>query len=102
MNADNDRERIERTMLEEVRRAEVCYHDARALSEAVAESISDRLFGHPDGDRARRDAARAEAAALERYRSAVTEFSDLVLHGRRPGSGGDDGAQLQKQLQDCG
>jgi hypothetical protein len=74
----------EHVLLEEVRRAERGYREAVALSQAMAEDCGRTLpFRHAAGDRGEREIAKVEAA-LERYRNAVKDFSDLVLYGRRP------------------
>ena len=83
-NPKGEREQLEHALLEEMRTAQLAYRQAVAHSQATAQRFRDLPFGHPDGDRARREAALAEAAELEKYRNAVKAFSDLVLHGRPP------------------
>jgi hypothetical protein len=84
VSAYGEREPVEHALLEEVRRAERAYREAVALSQAMAEDGGRKLpFRHSEGDGERRETARVEAA-LERYRNAVKDFSDLVLYGRQP------------------
>jgi hypothetical protein len=83
-NPKGEREQLEHALREEMRRVELAYRQAVAHSQATAQRFRDLPFGHPDGDRARREAALAEAAELEKYWNAVKAFSDLVLHGRPP------------------
>jgi hypothetical protein len=59
MSAYGEGAPVEQVLLEEVRRAERAYREAVALSQAID-------------------------SALERYRSAVKDFSDLILYGRQP------------------
>jgi hypothetical protein len=79
-----ERGQLEHALLGEMRTAELAYRQAVAHSQRTAQRFRNLPFGHPDGDRARREAASAEAAELEKYRNAVKAFSDLILHGRPP------------------
>ena len=81
---DGDSNRIKRGLRDDVRAAEAAYKQAVAHSRAIAERFGSLRHGHPDGAEARRQAARAEAAALEKYRSRVKVFSDWVLDGKSP------------------
>lgn len=79
----DEREQRQR-LLEETRAAERAYRQAVAHSKAVLDRFSDLSLGHPDGDFSRRQAARAEASALEKYRNALKAFTEVVLNGRPP------------------
>jgi hypothetical protein len=85
-NPKGEREQLEHALREEMRTAELAYRQAVAHSQATAQRFRDLPFGHPDVDRARREAALAEAAELEKYRNAVKAFSDLVLHRKAAGA----------------
>lgn len=71
-----------------MRTAEQAYRQAVNHSRAIAERVGDLPHGHTEGDQARHQAARAEAAALEMYRNAVEAFGDWVLYGKAPASHG--------------
>jgi hypothetical protein len=83
-NPESDSDQIKRGLRDEVQAAEAAYRQAVAHSRAIADRSGDLPLGHPDGAQVRHLAARTEAAALEKYRSAVKAFSDWVLHGKSP------------------
>ena len=81
----DEREHRQR-LLEETRAAEQAYRQAVAHSKAMLARFRDVPLGHPDGDLNRRQAARAEACALEKYRNALKAFTEVVLNGKPPKS----------------
>jgi hypothetical protein len=83
-NPESDSDQIKRGLRDDVRTAEAAYRQAAAQSRSIADRLGDLPLGHPDGAEARHLAARTEAAALEKYRSAVKAFSDWVLHAKSP------------------
>lgn len=79
-------DQIEQRLLEDMQRAELTYRQAVMQSRAAVEHFASLPIGHADGAHGRHQAARTEAAALEKYQNAVKAFSDWVLHGKSPGS----------------
>jgi hypothetical protein len=78
------RERIERELLAELKRAEKAYRAASAEYLKVKEEYTG-MFATSDGALALHKAAVAERMALEKYISVLKEFSALIIDGRRPG-----------------
>jgi hypothetical protein len=78
------RERLERELLAELKRAEQAYRKASAeYLKVKAEYVG--MFATPDGSLALYNAAEEERMALEKYVSTLKEFSELIIEGRHPG-----------------
>ena len=84
----NERERLEKQLLEEMNAAKKAYRAASEEYDKVRTEFR-HMLNHPDGAHAVHQAAKKERLALENYGHALKAFSDLRVHGQRPISRGD-------------